>query len=60
MPKLSDDAVKFIEDRSIIDKFETLAEYIPKEFQTGHIPGLREEVDDFIQELKELVDEAKS
>lgn len=37
-------AVKeFIAKQTIIEKFETLAEYIPKQFQKGYIEGMREE-----------------
>lgn len=45
----------FITRQTIIEKFETLAEYIPKQFQSGYIEGMREEVDDFIVELQSIL-----
>ena len=47
-------AKEFVTKQNIIDKFETLAEYIPKQLQRGHVGGLEEEVRDFIEELRGL------
>lgn len=44
----------FIQEKSLVDKFETLLEYIPQRFQEGYIPGLKEEVEEFIEELKDV------
>lgn len=49
----------FISKESIVEKFETLIEYIPRQFQTGYIEGLREEVEEFAKELELLTSHGK-